>query len=378
MRIAINAISFIKLPFENDINSYTEIFFHLAISQPNHTFIYIFDKPFNPEFNFPGNVIPVVTGPKTNSPLKLRIWLQIKIPFILKKYKADVFVSKRFCSLKTKIPQILISPDLTYIHQPSFIDKSHLNFLKKNTPHYLKKADIIMVHSLFLKNELIERYKSGAKKIKINYREVDKYFRHSNDDEKELIKEKYAEGNEYFIYKGIISPQQNLINLLKAFSFFKKRQKSTMQLIVAGNAGIGYETFLETLRLFRYHKEVKVLNNLSKDEIKKITAAAYAMVYVPVYETSSVSPLEAMTCEVPVITSSTGAMPEFCDKAALFTDPENFKDIADKMMLIFKDEKLRREIIEKGNIQVKKFNALQTPGILFQTIQDLVTKNPLN
>jgi glycosyltransferase involved in cell wall biosynthesis len=123
---------------------------------------------------------------------------------------------------------------------------------------------------------------------------------------------------------------------------------------------------------------VKVLNNLSKDEIKKITAAAYAMVYVPVYETSSVSPLEAMKCEVPVITSSTGAMPEFCDKAALFTDPENFKDIADKMMLIFKDEKLRREIIEKGNIQVKKFNALQTPGILFQTIQDLVTKNPLN
>jgi len=378
MRIAVNAISFIKQPSENDKNSYEEVILQLAISQPKHTFIFLFDKPHQPELVLPENVIPVVVGPEADSPLKWRILYNLKVPSALKKYKADVFISEKFCSLKTKIPQLLISPDLTFIHQPSYVNKKFIDFYKKYTPRFLNKADAIIVHSLCSKNEIITRFKTDTQKIKIHYNIVAKHFKSLSHAEKELIKEKYTDGNEYFIYKGIISPQQNLINLLKAFSFFKKRQKSTMQLIIAGNAGIDYETFLESLRLYRFQKEVKVCKNLSEDELGRITAAAYAMVYIPLYETSSVSTLEGMKCEIPVITSSTGAMPEFCGNTALFAEPENLKDIAEKMMLIFKDEKLRKELIEKGNMQVTKYMAQKTPGILFETIQNLVKKNPLN
>lgn len=378
MRIAVNATSFTKQSYENDKNSYDEVVLQLAISQPKHTFIFLFDKVHHTESNLPENVIPIVFGHEVDSPLKQRIWYNLKIPRQLKKNKADIFISEKFCSLKTKIPQLLISPNLTFIHQPSYVNKKFRDFYKKYAPRFLNKADAIIVHSLYSKNEIITRYKTDTKKIKIQYNEVAKHFKPLNYAEKELIKEKYTDGNEYFIYKGIISPQQNLINLLKAFSFFKKRQKSTMQLIIAGNAGIDYETFLESLRLYRFQKEVKVCKNLSGNEIGRITAAAYAMVYVPLYETSSVSPLESMKCEIPVITSSTGAMPEFCCDAALFAEPENFKDIAEKMMLIFKDEKLRKELIEKANIQVTKYMAQKTPRILFETIQNLVNKNPLN
>jgi glycosyltransferase involved in cell wall biosynthesis len=377
MRIAVNAASYIKQPSENDKNYYEEFFIQLAASQPKHTFIFIFDKPYQQEKILPENVIRVLVGPEADSPLKWRIWYHIKIPVVLKKHKAGIFISVKFCSLTPKIPQLLISPDLTFFYQPDYVNKKHLNFYKKYTPRFIRKADVIVVHSLFAKNEIIERYKTDVQKIEINYKEAAFHFKPLNYDEKELIKEKYADGNEYFIYTGIVSPQQNLINLLKAFSFFKKRQKSAMQLIIAGNKGPEYETFIESLRLFRFHKEVKILHNLSNDEIGEIIASAYTMLYVPVYETSSVLPLSAMKCEIPVITSSTGAMPEFCGEAALFADPQNFKDIAEKMMLIFKDEKLRKGIIEKGKSQIAKNYVQKKSSNFFEIIENTVKNNPL-
>lgn len=374
MRIAVNAASFINQTFENDKNSYSGFFLRLAISQPKHTFIFIFDKPQQKGTPFPENVVPVMVGPEATTIIKLRIWYHIKIPAALKKHKADIFISEKLVSLKTKIPQLLIAPDLSFLHQPSFINKKHLDFYKKNTPRFINKADTIIVYSQFLKNEIIKRYKTDEKRIEVIYKETNDHFNPLSYEEKEVIKEKYADGNEYFIYKGTISKQQNLMNLLKAFSVFKKRQKSKMHLIIIGNSGIGYKEFMESLRLFRFHNEVKVLENIPINEMSKMIASAYSMIFVPLYETVFTQPLEAMKCEIPVIVSSTGALPEFCGDAALYCDPENYKDIAEKMMLIFKDEKGRKELIEKGKIQIKKFPSGGSLETTFQIIESLARK----
>ena len=51
---------------------------------------------------------------------------------------------------------------------------------------------------------------------------------------------------------------------------------------------------------------------------------------------------------------------------------ENPKDIAEKMMLIFKDEKLRKELIEKGNVQVQKYNWEKSAFAAWQLIDKLL------
>jgi glycosyltransferase involved in cell wall biosynthesis len=190
---------------------------------------------------------------------------------------------------------------------------------------------------------------------------IDEGFKPLYDEEKEMIKEKYAEGHEYFIYNGIISPHQNLKNLLKAFSAFKKRQKSSMQLLLAGAPGIDYEEWLSALKLYRFQAEVKVLHNLSENEVRKIVAAAYAMVYIPFFETSYETPLQAMSCEVPLIVADTSALPEICGDSALYADPHDFKIVAEKMMALFKDERLRKDLIEKGASRLKNITATRLP-----------------
>ena len=377
MRIAVNPGSFKSHQGDNNKNLFTNILLPLAFSQPKSTFIFLFDTPPSEAIHFPENAISAVIGPEAKSPVKNKIWYQLKIPMALKKYKADIFITTNYCSLKTKIPQLLISPDLAFINQPSFVNKKHLSFYKKYTPLFLDKARTIVVHSLFSKNQLIDSYKINEKKINVFPLEPDNDFIPLEYEEKESIKERYAEGNEYFIYKGFIGQQQNLMNLIKAFSAFKKRQKSKMQLIITGTPGIGYEEFLASLKGYRFKKELKILGDVTKMEITKITASAYAMVYVPPFETSSAVPLQAMKCDVPVIASSIGALPEFCGDAALYADPADFKNIAENMMLIFKDEKRRKEFIEKGRERIKKCNWDKSALLVWKSIQN-VLPNPLN
>jgi glycosyltransferase involved in cell wall biosynthesis len=369
MRIAVNAGSFTNCEYKQ--------FLHLAISHPEENFIFIFNKPFAETFNFPENVTAVVVSRKKDSFLKWKIWYNFKIPIALKKHKEDIFISKSNISLKTKVSQLLISPDLTFIFQPSFLTKKDLRFFKKNTPRFLNKANEILVNSNFLKKEIIDRFKINEEKIKVLYPKIQDDFSGLNFEEKELIKEKYARGNEYFIYKGSISEQQNLLNLLKAFSFFKKRQKSNMQLLITGNRGINYEKFEESLRLFRFQKEVKVLENLSATETQKIIASAYAIIYVPAYESEPSQALEAIKYKIPAIVSSIPVMHEYFGEAALYADPENFKDVAEKMMQIFKDEKIRKQLIEKEKTEIEKFSN-NNEEILFEIIKNAAKKNPFD
>ncbi len=337
-------------------NYINEVFQRITKLHSKHTFIFIFARPFEGELNFPANVVRVVTGPQKNTSAKWFIWFNIKIPLLLKKYKADVFVSTDFCSLTTKVPQCLILHDLSFLRFPSFVKRGRLSFYKRYTPRSLKKSKTIITVSKFSKADIIEYYKVPQNKIQVAYPGINEIYQPVSMQEREIIKEKYAGGNEYFIYTGEIDPRNNLLNLLKAFSAFKKRQKSSMQLLITCEAEANHDEFVTSLRSYKFRNDVKLLACLPPDVNAKIIASAYAMVYAPFYEDFGTSLLKAMKCEVPVITSSTGVMPEICGDAALYASPENFKETAVKMMLLFKDEKLRKDLIEKGIELVQKFN----------------------
>jgi len=147
-----------------------------------------------------------------------------------------------------------------------------------------------------------------------------------------------------------------------------------MQLLIAGKTGWNPGDFFDNLRLFRFKDEVKLLENLSLPELVKVTASAYAMVYPSFLEGFGMQSLQAMKSGVPVITSTASAMSEICGEAALYADPENFKEIAVQMMLIFKDENLRKTLIEKGKLQAEKYNWNRTALLFWNAIEK--TMNP--
>jgi glycosyltransferase involved in cell wall biosynthesis len=375
MRIAVNTRFLIKNQLEGYGNFIYEVFTRIAEHHPEHKFILFYDRPFDGSVSVPENVLQVTIPPKARHALLFKWWYDIKIPLALKKYKADVFVSPDgFCSLFTKVPQVLVLHDLAFLHHPKFVPKHHLLYYKWYTPHFLKKSKVVSTVSEFSKKDIIHKYKIQAEKI-INIGSAAKtMFQEVDWDQKEMIKEAYADGFEYFVFIGGIHPRKNLINLLKAFSLFKTRQHTNMKLLVVGRLAWQYNETIEKLKSYKYRDEVKMLGYLPDDEVARVVAGAYALVFPSYFEGFGVPILEAMQSGVPVITSFTSSMIEIGGDAALFADPNDPAEIAERLKTIFKDEALRSQLIEKGKLQAAKYSWDKTADLMWGAIEKAVTK----
>jgi glycosyltransferase involved in cell wall biosynthesis len=369
MRIAVNTRFLLNDYLEGYGYFIYETFKRITVNHPEHEFIFIFDRPFDERFVFGKNVKGVVTGPPARHPLLWKFWYDINIPSVLKKHKADVFVScDGFCSLSTKIPQCLVVHDLSFLHHPSFIKKSYLLFYKKYTPKFLEKARSVATVSEFSKKDILEHYKVDPEKIDIVFSAAKDIFHPLNEEEKKATKNKFTDGKEYFVYAGAIHPRKNLMNLLKAFSVFKKRQQTNMKLVLTGRLAWKYESFIKSLKTYKYRNEVVMTGYVKEDELVKIIGAAYGLVYPSLWEGFGVPVLEAMQCDVPVITSTKSSMQEITKDAALYADADNHADIADKMMMLYKDENLRKQLVEKGRQVAKQYNWDITADLLWNSI----------
>ena len=376
MKIAVNTRFLLKEYLEGYGYFIYETFKRITAAHPEHEFIFIFDRPYDQRFVFGSNAKAVVTGPPARHPLLWKLWYDIKIPALLRKYKADVFVScDGFCSLGTKVPQCLMVHDLAFLHYPSLIPKSHLLYYKRYTPKMLAKAKAITTASAFSKNDIIDQYVVSADKINVVYNAAKEIFEPLTDEEKQATKAKYTGRKEYFIYAGAIHPRKNLVNLLKAFSLFKKRQQSSMKLVLTGRLAWKYDSFVKNLKTYKYRDDVVMTGYVGEEEIKKLIGSAYAMVYPSLFEGFGVPVLEAMQSDVPVITSLNSSMQEIAKEAALYADPESPADIAENMMLLYKDEKLRKQLIEKGRVTGKQYSWEQSAEHLWQSIEKAMNQN---
>jgi len=357
MVIAINTKALLPKRLEGYGYYIEEIFSRLAVEHPGHQFYFLFDRPFDREFIYAPNIHPVIIKPQARFPLAWEIWYNWMIPIFLKKIKADVFVSADgFCSLRTKVPQCLVLHDLAFLHHPAFISASHLRYYRRNTGRFLQKAKVIATVSEYSKKDIVENYKIDSSKIVVTPNAPNTLFQPIDYQQKEAVKAKYSAGCEYFIYAGSIHPRKNPVNLLKAFSRFKKRQRTNMKLIFAGRLAWKTDEFTKLLSTFKFRNDVILTGYLEKKELAKLVASAYALVYPSFFEGFGVPPLEALQCGVPAIVSNNSAMPEVGADAYLYIDPLNPDDIAEKMMLIYKDETLRTRLIENGKKRLPLFS----------------------
>ena len=231
MIVAVNTRFLVKDKLEG-VRSFTQEVFKILTKQyPEHQFYFLFDQPYSKDFIFSQNVHPLVVSPPKGHPVLWKYWYDIKLPLVLKKIKADVFVSlDGFCSLTTKTPQCLLVHDLGFLHHPEAYKKSHYRFYKRYTPRFLKKAQAIATVSEYLKKDMVSAYQVQPQKVHVVYKGVKESFRPTSFAEQAAIKQKHTGGKEFFLYTGPIQPQKNLNNLLKSISDYKKRQKSEMKL----------------------------------------------------------------------------------------------------------------------------------------------------
>lgn len=376
MRIAVNAIFLQKTRLEGYGRFVFEVFNRLVHNHPEHEFLFLFDRPIDGGFMTAPNCKTRVVGPPARHALSFAFWYHVKAPLALRSFKPDLWVQPYgFCSLSTGIPQLLVVHDLAFLHFPMHIPWHHRWYYRMFTRSFLQKAKRVATVSAFSKADIIQHYALPEEKIDVVYSAARKGFQPLSWTEKESVKHGYADGREYFLFTGGIHPRKNLMNLLKAFSLFKKWQQSNMKLLVAGRLAWDYNDILVKLKTYKYREDVVMLDYLTDEQLTKVTGAAYAMLYPSFFEGFGLPILEAMQSGVPVITSSVSSMPEVGGEAALYADPANPDAIAKQMLRLYKDEALRSRMVEAGFKQASSFHWDTTADALWQSILSILPKS---
>lgn len=375
MRIAVDT-RFLHSNEVPDLRNFTnEVFGRLAVQHTEHEFIFFTDSLVTDPVTFPQNVTTVAITPKPTNLLLYKWWYDVKLSFALKKYKADVFIATYgLVSLTTSIPQVLLVRDLAFLKKRNYSLRNDYRYSKKYASSFIKRSRAIVALSEFVKDELVSVYKLKKEDIQTLGSGADASFKPVEWERREEAKDRFAEGCEYFVFTGGLHPHASLINLLKAFSIFKKWQKTNMKLVIAGKFYPGSEKELHKLRSYKYRNEVFIKKDVSETETAEIVAASYAMVFPSSYEGFAGPVLEAMKCEVPVITSANSSMSEIAADAALYADPAKPEDIAEQMKKLFKDEQLRNKMIQVAKERSKAYSWDKTSTLLWHVIEQVVSK----
>ena len=375
MQIAVNAIFLQKTSLEGYGWYVQEVFKRLVNQHPEHEFIFVFDRAYDASFVFAKNVTPVVVTPAARHIFSFKYWYDIKAPKALKKFQPAVWVQPYgFCSLTTKTPQLMVVHDLAFLHFPAFISWHQRWYYQRFTPKFLQKAAQIVTVSEFSKQDILLHYPVQANKLSVVHGAAREGFDPLDWGSRDATKASYADGREYFLFVGGVHPRKNLMNLLKAFSLFKKWQHSNMKLLVVGRLAWQYGDIVEKLKTYKYREDVVMLNYVSDHTLTQLTASAYALVYPSFFEGFGLPILEAMKSGVPVITSNTSSMPEIAGDAALFASPDDPDAIAKQLLLIYKDESAREKLVEAGKLRAAGFSWEATANKFWEAILKTVEK----
>lgn len=370
MRIGVNTRLLIADRMEGIPRYCFETTRRMVLAHPEDEFFFFFDRTYDPNFKFADNVTPVILQPQARHPLLWYWWFEKSVTKALIKYKCDVLFSPEiYLSLSSKVPALIVSHDIAYIHYPEHLPWGVKKYYQRYMPKYHAHAKHIVSVSQTSKQDVIDQYGIDGSNITVAYNGCSEEFVPIHEEEKVKVRNQFSDGKPYFIYVGSIHPRKNISRLIEAFDQHYEKDQSH-HLLLVGRWAWKTNEIQNTLSKTKNRDAIKVISN-HVSSVAPLIAAAKSMVYVSLLEGFGLPILEAMCCDVPVITSNKSSMAEIAGPAALKVDPNKINEISDAFAKMIKDDNLQKQLISEGRKQREKFNWDESAKTIYEQLSKL-------
>lgn len=282
---------------------------------------------------------------------------QIELPRILRQHNVGLLHSPHF-----NIPLLCPCPVVATIHDVIYLacaedlpSVAGRLYYKGMMAAAVRRADRIIAVSQYSRDE-IRKYLHTRREIEVIHSGVDGRFHPVTDREQiEKVRSTYGIAGEYLLYTGIFKPRKNHRGLLQAFRRFLDLGGGAV-LVIAGPLKEG-ELELRTLaeELKMSHKVV-FTGFVDDADLPALYSGASVYACPSLYEGFGLTVLEAMACGTAVVCSSATSLPEVAGAAALYADGRDAVAFGDALYQAFTDLNLRAGLVEKGFMNVRRFD----------------------
>ncbi len=151
------------------------------------------------------------------------------------------------------------------------------------------------------------------------------------DTSRVLAAAKLAPDTRYIMGLSTIEPRKNFEGLILAWQRVRRECDPNLKLVIVGRPGWRYDNVLAAMRPHVLDGGLLHLQDLTVAETRALYARAACFVSPSYAEGFGYPPLEALQCGTPPVLSDIAAHRWVCGDAALYCDPYDPDDIADKI-----------------------------------------------
>lgn len=325
--------------------------------QEDVNFVFLFDREIHEDFVFSDNITPAKIFPPARRTWLFNWWLNFSVHGVLRDLKPDLFFSPDgFLPLRGTTKMLPVIHDLNFEHYPQDLPEHYSKWYRNKFPLFAKRGERIVTVSEFSKQDIHKQYGISPDKIDVVYNAAADGFLPLTPEQETATRIKWSKGDPYFLYIGALHPRKNLVRLIQAFAAYKKQHGGNIKLLLTGQPFWKNENIQKALAELPDQSEVIFTGRVSEEDLRAITGAALALTYVPYFEGFGIPIVEAMACDVPVLSANVTSLPEVAGDAALYCDPFSVESIAAGMHSIANDATLRENLVSKGRIQREKFS----------------------
>ena len=283
-------------------------------------------------------------------------WEQCILPFFF------FFVNAPLLCL-SGISPVLVKNKITTIHDVSFLfrqswfSKFYATFYRIFTRLAVKTSKHVITVSEFSKSEILEYYGDIITPEKVSV-----VYGASKFNASVFIPDTSSIISDSFLSVASFDPRKNLSVLEPAIA-----QIPGSQLYVVGSS---YKVFANTTKAET--KQIKYLGRVSDAVLANLYATSTALIFPSLYEGFGLPPIEAQMFGCPVLVSDIPVMREVCGNSAIYFDPNDAADLANKMHYILSiSEEERDLIIERGRKNAQRFSFAKSSETLLSIIQKI-------
>lgn len=249
--------------------------------------------------------------------------------------------------------------DLAFRRFPETFPKYHLWKLNFMLDTVVRQANRLIAVSESTKRDLLEFFPEiDEERIRVIHHgfDADFFAERLTAIEIEKILDRYRlQLQSYVLYVGALQPRKNLIRLMEAFEQTKKSSPE-MKLVLAGEPAWLAESILLAREKSPYREDIILSGRVDFDTLRALYQGARVFAFPSLYEGFGLPLLEAFASDVAVLTADNSSLREVAGEGALYAKAELSTDIAQKLNLLWSDEKLRMELRSKARRELKRFS----------------------
>jgi len=256
------------------------------------------------------------------------------------------------------IPYIATVWDLQHRLTPWFPEMSaNGNWDAREAAHkrFLQRASFIITGTKVGQCELNLCYQVAESRVKILPHPTPTFTHVDIQASDILIRLKISEP--YLLYPAQFWPHKNHANLIHALAILRDVHSMKIPLVLVGSekGNIAYiKSMVQDLKL---SEQVHFAGFVSQSELVDLYRGASMLAYTSFCGPENLPPLEAFSLGCPVLAADVPGSQEQLGNAALFFNPADPADLANKVKELFVDTDLRSRLIGRGVLRARSWTA---------------------